>query len=337
MKMKKLLGMAVSVFAVFGLLSSAYAGNFDGAAVEGDTQRAVIEETPDIIAPPPGATIINFDDTVEPCVFASTVALRAKYAAQGVTFSGAAPLDGGAILDECGNFGVSGHSSPNFLAINCGSSLSDGGIPQNPEYLDFNPPVDYVQINAGSGSGAGTTVIMNAYDAAGNLIGSDSLIMASVLDTLSIAAAGISRVEITSAACILVLDDLAFTSGSVVVPQVDIDQLYTEDANGQWNVIFAPGNTIEVNEAITIVGDPAQVYDMQVRYYFTDAAGNNFLLGKQLYRDYAPGTYYVALSAIVPAGAAAGRAAVRNAALLAQGATLLDRGTLAGYVNIVTP
>ncbi len=122
--------------------------------------------------------------------------------------------------------------------------------------------------------------------------------------------------------------------GGGIPAGVDIDQLYTFDGTGAWSAEFAPGDVITVNEAITIVGDPAQVYDMQVRYYFTDAAGNNFLLGKQLYRNYSPGTVYVSLTGAVPANAAPGRGAVRNAALLAQGPVLLDRGTLAGYVNI---
>ncbi len=121
---------------------------------------------------------------------------------------------------------------------------------------------------------------------------------------------------------------------AIVAPEINIDEIYTLDAAGAWSAEFDPGDELTVNEAITIAGDPAQVYDMQVRYYFTDAAGNDFLLGKQLYRNYAPGTVYVSLTGAVPVNAVPGRGAVRNAALLAQGATLLDRGTLAGYINV---
>jgi hypothetical protein len=44
-------------------------------------------------------------------------ALRDRYVALGVTFDGPDVKDGGAILDECSSYNVSGHSSPNFLAF----------------------------------------------------------------------------------------------------------------------------------------------------------------------------------------------------------------------------
>lgn len=70
-------------------------------------------KSPDIVVPtatppPPGAIVINFDDVSAPCNFGSTVALRDQYAGLGVRFMGPAALDGGGILDQCGNFGVSG-------------------------------------------------------------------------------------------------------------------------------------------------------------------------------------------------------------------------------------
>ncbi len=123
--------------------------------------------------------------------------------------------------------------------------------------------------------------------------------------------------------------------GSGPVPAVAIDQLYTEDALGNWSAVFVAGDTITVREAITISGPAGSTFFMQVRYFFTDAAGNNVLLGKKMHRNLAPGTYYVSLTATLPAGAAVGRGAVRNAALLSDGASILDRGILAGYINIL--
>ena len=47
-----------------------------------------------------------------------TVALTGEYDSLGVTFAGPGGFDGGAILDECSGFGISGYSPPNFLAFN---------------------------------------------------------------------------------------------------------------------------------------------------------------------------------------------------------------------------
>src|SRR5215211_3584187 len=64
--------------------------------------------------------LIDFDDVTAPCRFDHTTALRNYH---GVRFTGASPDNGGAILDECANFGVTGYSPPNFLAFNCGTTL----------------------------------------------------------------------------------------------------------------------------------------------------------------------------------------------------------------------
>ena len=118
---------------------------------------------------------IDFDDVTAPCAFIETQALRDEYASLGVTFEGPGPLDGGAILDECGSFGVTGHSSPNFLAFNPGATLSTGGIPQGPETMHFDPSVNYVQFLAGDIFGG--TLTAEAYDVSDNLIASDSVTM----------------------------------------------------------------------------------------------------------------------------------------------------------------
>ena len=88
----------------------------------------------------PDATTINFDDLDEPCEFIETTALRDRYLSLGVQFSEPGSLDGGAILNECGGFGVTGHSPPNVLAFDNGAQLSDGGIPRGPETISFADP-----------------------------------------------------------------------------------------------------------------------------------------------------------------------------------------------------
>jgi hypothetical protein len=98
------------------------------------------------------ANIIDFDDASAPCNFSLTTAVREQYATRGVHFDGPAALDGGAILDECGSFGVSGHSSPNFIAFNTGATLMDGGKPRGPQTIRFDFPLSSVRILAGHAS-----------------------------------------------------------------------------------------------------------------------------------------------------------------------------------------
>jgi hypothetical protein len=162
---------------------------------------------------------INFDDAAQPCAFAATTALRNEYQAMGAQFSGPGANDGGAVLDQCGAFGVSGHSPPNFLAFNANSSLSDGGTPTDPEEIVFITPVSYVEIKAGSASGAGTPVTMEAFEAGGSSRGSDTITLGPALGTLSVSATGIARVVISSPAPVFVLDDLVFDTAD---PETDL-------------------------------------------------------------------------------------------------------------------
>ncbi len=115
---------------------------------------------------------------------------------------------------------------------------------------------------------------------------------------------------------------------------IAVKQLYSEDITGAFSFSYVPGDDITVNAGIKIQGDPASLYDMQVRYFLIDSAGNNTLLGVRLYRNYSPGNYYIYQTAVIPAGAVLGQGVIRAAALLAQGASLLDRSSLAGYVDV---
>lgn len=154
-------------------------------------------------------TTINFDDVTAPCNFSQTVALRDQYASVGVHFAGAGVNNGGGILNECGNFGVSGYSSPNFLAFNPAASYSNGGIPNSPQFISFDTPVNGVRIKAGSSSGG--TVQLSAYDAAGHLLGRRSLAMVSACKTIAVGAAGISKVALrVQGSSSWVFDDLAW-------------------------------------------------------------------------------------------------------------------------------
>ncbi len=152
---------------------------------------------------------INFDNHGAPCDFIDTHALHSQYAAQGVLFAGPGPglANGGGVLNECGNFGVTGFSAPNFLAFNSGAPFADGGLPEPPETIAFTSgPVSHVQINAGSAEGGNIT--LNAYNTSHQLLASSHITMTSALATLSVDASGIDGVKIVTSASIFVLDDL---------------------------------------------------------------------------------------------------------------------------------
>ncbi len=76
---------------------------------------------------------VDFEISGAPCGFNFTGPLREQFAALGVHFFGATALDGGAVLNQCGNFGVNAHSGLDFLAFNVGGGMSNGGVPQGPE------------------------------------------------------------------------------------------------------------------------------------------------------------------------------------------------------------
>ena len=74
------------------------------------------------------ADVITFDELgTQPAGFFLVEPLRNEYA--GLRFSGPSALDGGAILDQDGNFGIEARSGRNFLAFNRGDSvlMANGG------------------------------------------------------------------------------------------------------------------------------------------------------------------------------------------------------------------
>ena len=155
--------------------------------------------------------IIDFDDITAPCLFIDAVALRGEYAGRGILFDGQNSFDGGAVLDECSNFFVSGYSPPNFLAFNAGATLSDGGASTDPERIDFSPPIDFISLRAGAESCSGTELTLKAYDSANNIIGTDAAILSPILQELSLNVRGISYVILDLDGCeIYVVDDVAF-------------------------------------------------------------------------------------------------------------------------------
>jgi hypothetical protein len=179
---------------------------------------------PPIIGPPHGpgqagiVTQINFDDAAQPCGFIDTNPLRTAYAAQGVVFAGGHALDGGAILNQCGNFAVSGYSPPNFLAFNPSPAaiMQNGGFPIGPERLTFpGSPVAVVQMSVGAAGGG--TVTITAYNALHEVLDSVSGPLASALQIFTVNGQQIAEVDVVVENPQIpeygwVIDDLAFST-----------------------------------------------------------------------------------------------------------------------------
>jgi hypothetical protein len=152
---------------------------------------------------------IDFDDGTQPCNFVSTVAITTEYSALGVVFTGPGGNDGGAILDECGNFTATGYSPPNFLAFNVNSSLSNGGIPRGPETLTFSQPVTTVAIRGGHGSSGSIT--LECFNGAGATVGSQTVAGTVALQPLTVTASGqIASCRLSFTGTVAVFDDLTY-------------------------------------------------------------------------------------------------------------------------------
>ncbi len=169
-------------------------------------------------------TLIDFDDLSQPCSFLQTMRATNEYATAGVIFEGPGGNDGGALLDECSGFDVTGHSSPNFLAFNPDTTMSDTGIPQPLETIQFLQGATDVQATVGSADPAlqGALVTMIAYDLSGTVVDSDSVALAIAMAPISVAGK-ISYVEIDVASSgFWVLDDLSFESASDCTPNYHV-------------------------------------------------------------------------------------------------------------------
>jgi hypothetical protein len=153
------------------------------------------------------AQSINFDGTGAPCAFIQTSPLTNAYAGQGVLFSG-----GGAILNQCSNFGLNARSGTDFLAFNTATYAT------GPEVFSFTNPISMFSIFAGSGSAG--VYAATAYDANNQLLFTNSIIgTPGAYGELTLSGSGISRVQITSTQTGYVFDDLSFSSSSTAVPE----------------------------------------------------------------------------------------------------------------------
>ena len=154
------------------------------------------------------ATTIDFELN-GPCAFAQTSPLSNQYAGQGVLFSGPGPGQGGAVLDECANFGINAHSGRDFLAFN----LHTYGIP--PETITFSTPQSSVSIFAGDGLEAANAFTLAAFDSMNQQIGIDTVNnIEGQWELLSVNAPNIAYVTLNFTGTFAVFDDMSFAGGA---------------------------------------------------------------------------------------------------------------------------
>ena len=101
-------------------------------------------------------TKINFEIGSAPCTFDQTVPLGEEYASRGVHFQGPASGEGGAILNQCGTFGVDARSGDQFLAFSTGTYALD------PETITFDKSVKQVVCWVANGSADPSTFVLVA-------------------------------------------------------------------------------------------------------------------------------------------------------------------------------
>ncbi len=161
--------------------------------------------------------LIDFDDIIDaPSAFSQTVRLYDEYTHMGVTFYGTGEHDGGAVLNELSNFGVTGHSSPNFLCFNVNLTMEDGGIPQGPEYIYFDDPVSEVRMLVGSGDlWPAEWVYLDCWDVDDNYLGWSSIYGDDIMQELSYTADNIGHVMVSFTGDYLVIDDLEWNTMEV--------------------------------------------------------------------------------------------------------------------------
>lgn len=163
-------------------------------------------------AAPAGAAhevVIDFDEAAAPAAFVDATPLRDEYDHLGVTFAGPNDDDGGAVLDEDSAFSVSGHSSPNFLALNVNSTMSNGGTPQGPQTMLFAPPISALSMYAASPQAGSAT--LDAFDGDDTLVESSTMDLTDTGVTLSVSGPGIERAVLSFTTDWLVVDDIGFT------------------------------------------------------------------------------------------------------------------------------
>lgn len=112
---------------------------------------------------------INFERSA-PCVFLQAEPLGNEYTPVGPAFYSPIPSAGGAVIGQCGNFGINARSGTDFLAFNAEATMINGKAPAGPEVIRFPTPVSNISLFVG-GTDTSPTYSMDVYDVNTILLG----------------------------------------------------------------------------------------------------------------------------------------------------------------------
>ena len=149
---------------------------------------------------------IDFDEVTAPCGFATTSALRERYAYLGVHFDGPGGNVGGAILHEGAGFSVTGYSSPCVLVFNNSAELAGGALARGPETVRFDENIVFFEASFGAGTGGTATV--TAYDAGDNVVDEVSATVGDAIAPFRVMGKNITHVTFSCTAGLWVVDDI---------------------------------------------------------------------------------------------------------------------------------
>jgi len=158
-----------------------------------------------IVAAPPTATVVNFDDFPLPGEFTIPLpVVTTEYTdSRGVTFQGFGTNAGGLVNPDFGTPPPPWFSPPNIMYFVSIFPVSSGGLAQSPETLSFYPPITSFQFDAstlGVDCEGRSIVTVSGFDTNGNALGSISA--AATTDGVTIALAfpapGAEKVVVTS-------------------------------------------------------------------------------------------------------------------------------------------
>lgn len=165
-----------------------------------------------------GTRTINFDDATGPCNFVNAGGpLTTEYQSGGITFAGPSSGEGGARLNQCSGFGVSGHSVPNFLGFNTGAQYPPSGsgkFARGPETITFATPANSVSAKVGGAAGTATLTAFNGTTP----VAQSSVPTASALAPLQVAATRITSARVSYTGSTFVIDDLTWGSNPIGAP-----------------------------------------------------------------------------------------------------------------------
>ena len=152
-----------------------------------------------------------------PCSFLLAEPLGNQYTPAGPAFYSPIPTAGGAVLGQCGNFGVNAHSGRNFLAFNNEASLINGKVPAGPEVIRFSAPVSNISLFVG-GTDTSPSYSMEVYDF-------DTILLATITATpqvgkwapLTYNASNIGLLILSYTSSTAVADDLSWGNSVTVI------------------------------------------------------------------------------------------------------------------------